>query len=136
MTGRFAEVRDCQAEHVSAGRYPVIDVTRAWELWSMLAITTPGIRHHYEEDSDGQQAVWMLHRDGSWAHARAAAPGLPPVVRQGGPRLLWDELDLLRGWWLRDGSLPAYGASAEIAPDGTITLRRGKWQAMIGPEEE
>ena len=39
--------------------------------------------------------------------------------------------------WLRDGSLPVYGASATITPDGGIHLRRGQWRASLdqGGEE-
>jgi hypothetical protein len=37
----------------------------------------------------------------------------------------------LRDDWLRDGTLPAYGAAVIITPDGAITFRRGKWKATI-----
>jgi hypothetical protein len=72
----------------------------------------------------------MLHEDGSWARA-AAIDDDPPVVHQTGPRRLWDVLDGLRRDWLRDGSLPAYGARVAIDPDGTIQFRRGRWYATI-----
>ncbi len=57
----------------------------------------------------------------------------PPVIHQSGPRHLWDTLDDLWRQWLRDGSLPAYGAKAAITSDGTIHLIRGRWQATITP---
>jgi hypothetical protein len=44
---------------------------------------------------------------------------------------LWDHLDSLRDQWLRDGSLPVYGAAVVITPDGSITFQRGKWTATI-----
>jgi hypothetical protein len=51
-------------------------------------------------------------------------------------RLLGDTLDELRHAWLRDGSLPGYGAGVIIDPDGTIHLQRGQWQATIsGPDQ-
>ena len=37
--------------------------------------------------------------------------------------------------WLREGSLPVYGASATITPDGEIHLWRGRWWASLGREE-
>ncbi|MCI0689697.1 MAG: methyltransferase domain-containing protein, partial [Sporichthyaceae bacterium] len=59
----------------TAGRYPVLDVARASELASMLAITAPGIRHGYHQDGDGQRTAWMTHPDGSWAKATGRDPG-------------------------------------------------------------
>jgi protein-L-isoaspartate O-methyltransferase len=124
--------RDADGEQVSTGRYPVVDISRAWELWSMLGVTVPGIQDHYEESGDGQRTAWMLHPDGSWARATGTADD-PPVVHQSGPRRLWDLLDDIRHAWLRDGNLPAYGATVTITPDGAIRLTRGRWQAAIGP---
>jgi hypothetical protein len=72
----------------------------------------------------------MVHPDGSWA--RASAHGhQAPVVHQGGPRRLWEILDQLRDDWASHGYLQLYGAKALITPDGTIHLRRGRWQATI-----
>jgi hypothetical protein len=72
----------------------------------------------------------MIHPDGSWARA-AAVGDQAPVIHQAGPRCLWDILDALRSDWLRDGSLPAYGAKVAISPDGSLHFRRGNWQASI-----
>lgn len=58
----------------------------------------------------------------------------PPVVHQSGARWLWDLLDEVREMWLREGSLPVYGASATITPDGGIYLRRGQWRASLNQE--
>jgi hypothetical protein len=58
-----------------------------------------------------------------------------PVVHQSGPHRLWDTLDRLRHAWLRDGSLPAYGAKVTITPDGGITLKRGRWQGSSRPAD-
>jgi len=44
---------------------------------------------------------------------------------------LSDVLDDLRQTWLRDGSLPAYGAKVRITPDGSLHLTRGPWQAHL-----
>jgi len=66
--------------------------------------------------------------------SRPAAAAGPPV-HQSGPRRLWDILDDTRHAWLRDGSLPAYGAKVTITPDGSIHLERGRWQAEIPASE-
>ena len=105
------------------------EVTDPMELYSMLGVTLPGTEHHFQE-TGGQRTAWLLHPDGSWARATATA-GNPPVVSQSGPRRLWDSLDEIRYAWLRDGKLPASGASVTITPDGTVTLKRGRWQATI-----
>ncbi len=123
-------VHDADGEQISTGRYPVVHVSNAWELWSMLGVTVPGVQDYYEESGDGRRTAWMLHPDGSWARATGTADD-PPVVHQSGPRRLWDILDDIRHAWLRDGTLPAYGASVIIASDGSIQLTRGRWQATI-----
>lgn len=130
----FAAIRDDEGEQVGPGRYPVVKVTEAWDLYSTLGVSTPGIQHHYEESGAGQRTAWMLHPDGSWARATAAGDD-PPTVHQSGPRRLWDILDDTRHAWLRDGSLPAYGAKVTITPDGSIHLKRGRWQAEIPASE-
>jgi len=127
---RFTAVRDADGEQVTTGQYPVVNVNESWELYSMLGITAPGIQHHYEQAPDGTRTAWMIHPDGSWARATATRDEAP-VIHQAGPRRLWTLLDDTRRAWLQDGSLPAYGARATISPDGTITLKRGRWQAVI-----
>jgi protein-L-isoaspartate O-methyltransferase len=127
---QFTAVRDAEGEQVTTGRYPVVNVNEAWELYSMLGITAPGISHHYEEAKDGTRTAWMTHPDGSWARATATADEAP-VIHQAGPRRLWDLLDETRRDWLNNGSLPAYGAAVTISPDGTTTIKRGRWKAVI-----
>jgi len=128
---RFAAIRDADGEQVSTGRYPVVNVAEAWELYSTLGVTVHGdVLHHYEKSGDGQRTAWMLHPDGSWARATGTGDE-PPVVHQSGPRRRWDILDNLRRTWLRDGSLSAYGAKVTVSPDGGIHLKRGRWHAAI-----
>jgi protein-L-isoaspartate O-methyltransferase len=126
----FPEARDADGEQVSTGRYPIVQVSGAWELHSMLGVTVPGIQDHYEQSSDNRRTAWLLHPDGSWARASATADD-PPAVHQSGPRRLWDTLDSIRHTWLRDGNLPTYGASVTITPDGSVHLSRGRWQATL-----
>ena len=80
--------------------------------------------------ADGKRNAWLAHPDGSWARATAIGQE-PPVVRQEGPRRLWDIADEIRHAWLTDGTLPAYGAAVAISPDGAIRLLKGRWQADI-----
>jgi hypothetical protein len=121
---------DGDAGEVTTGRYPVINTSSAWELYSMLGITVPGIEHHFENGPDGRRTAWLVHTDGSWARASAISDELP-AVRQGGPQQLWDIADDIRHAWLIDGSLPAYGATVTISPDGGIRLDKGRWHAEI-----
>lgn len=107
--------RHGDGEHITQGRYPVINVPEAWEVSSMLGVLAPGIEHHYRQDGDIRTAT-VIHPDGSWA--RATSTGSQPTVHQAGPRRLWDLLDDIRDTWLHDGSLPIYGATAIITPDG------------------
>ncbi|MGA2828215.1 MAG: rRNA adenine N-6-methyltransferase family protein [Streptosporangiaceae bacterium] len=128
--GPFAAVREADGEQVAVGRFPVVDVAGAWDLYSVLGISVPGIQHDFAESADGQRTAWMVHPDGSWARATGTRDG-PPTVHQSGPQRLWDILDGIRLGWLRDGSLPVYGAGATITPDGTIHLSHGHWQATL-----
>jgi protein-L-isoaspartate O-methyltransferase len=132
MLEKFTAIRDARGDQITTGRFPVVNVSEAWELYSTLGITAPGIQHHYEEDDDGKRTAWMIHPDGSWARATATADQAP-VIHQAGPRHLWTLLDEIRCDWLTDGSLPAYGARVTITPDGTITFKRGRWEATIPP---
>ncbi len=131
--GQFAVVRTADGEEVTTGRYPVVEVARAWELYSILGIVAPGIQHEFAESPGGQRTAWMVHPDGSWARATGTGDE-PPTVHQGGPRRLWDILDGIRLSWLRDGSLPVHGADATITPDGAIHLRHGHWRATLPPQ--
>jgi hypothetical protein len=113
----------------SRGRYPVINTGFGWDLYSMIGVTAPGTQHYHEADG-GRRTAWLLHPDGSWARATAEGDELP-VVRQGGPRRLWDLVDGIRGAWLTEGEVPAYGADVTIRPGGSILLAKGSWQAEI-----
>lgn len=133
MMKLFTAIRDADGDRVTAGRFPVVNVNDAWELYSTLGLTVPGVEHHFEQGDDGTRTAWMLHPDGSWARATAVGDE-PSVVHQAGPQRLHDILDRLRDDWLRDGSLPAYGARVTISPDGTLVFRRGRWTATIAAE--
>lgn len=130
LLDQHPEARTEHGDHVSTGRYPVLNIGNAWELSSMLAVTAPGIQHHYRKTPHGKHTAWLLHPDGSWARATASGDN-PPAVTQHGPRRLWDLADDIRHAWLTDGKLPAYGALVTISPDGSIHLSKGRWSADI-----
>jgi hypothetical protein len=60
----------------TSGRYPAINTERAWELYSMLGVTLPGVEHHFDTAPDGKRTAWLAHPDGS-ARATAIGQGRP-----------------------------------------------------------
>jgi hypothetical protein len=114
---------------VTTGRFPVLKVPEAWDVWSMLALSVPGIEYRYQEEPGRRRTLWMLHPDRSWARATGVWDD-PPQVHQGGPRRLWNELESIRRLNL-EGGLPVYGARATITPDGETTLSRGDWHVTL-----
>ncbi|MFD8262398.1 protein-L-isoaspartate(D-aspartate) O-methyltransferase [Streptomyces griseoluteus] len=111
--------------------FPVLDVMRAWEVWSMLTLAAPGIEHRMGTGDDGSRMTWLLHPDGSWARARTAEGERTATVHQGGPRRLYTLLDDIRWRWLERGELPVYGAQVTITPGGETTLSRDRWTATF-----
>ncbi|MEV0125533.1 methyltransferase domain-containing protein [Streptomyces sp. NPDC050703] len=128
----YSLAANAEGEQRGSGRYPVVDVANAWELRSMLEVTTPGVETRYETSGRTRTAV-LVHPDGSWARAVAEWTD-PPEVHQGGPRQLWTALERIRNRLNAEGSLPLLGARARITPDGVIFLSRGQWQAAMGAE--
>lgn len=127
----YERAMTADGEEVTTGRYPVLYVPDAWDLWSMLELTVPGIEHRRMDEEGDRRTVWLLHPDGSWARAVGRWTD-PPTVHQAGPRRLWDELERIRHRLNREGGLPVYGAAVRIDPDGTMHLKRGAWSATIG----
>ncbi|MER7198531.1 hypothetical protein [Streptomyces sp. CB01635] len=125
----FDKARTADGETITTGRYPVLYVPDAWDMWSMLALTVPGIERR-RMDTDGLRTVWLLHPDGSWARATGRWTD-PPAVHRSGTHRLWDELERIRHRLNREGTLPVYGAHARIDHDGTPHLTRGKWSAVV-----
>ncbi|KOV62188.1 methyltransferase domain-containing protein [Streptomyces sp. MMG1121] len=126
----FALAHGGQGEETSTGRYPVVDVANAWELRSMLEVTTPGVELGYEINGR-QRTAYLVHPDGSWARASAEWTD-PPEVHQSGPQRLWDALERIRNRLNAEGALPLLGARVRITPDGVCHLSRGRWRASIG----
>lgn len=125
----FKAAREGEGEVVRTYRYPVADIREAWEVWSMLTITVPGVEIDYAE-RNGRRSTYLVHPDGSWARATADRYE-PPTVHESGPRRLWDDLERIRNWQAVEGGLPLYGCDATVTPDGEIHLSRGAWSAVI-----
>ncbi|MFJ4683086.1 methyltransferase domain-containing protein [Streptomyces sp. NPDC088789] len=132
LAALLALAREADGEETSTGRYPVVDVANAWELRSMLEITTPGVDADYEQRARTRTAC-LVHPDGSWARASAEWTD-PPTVHQGGPRRLWTALDRIRNRLNAEGSLPLLGARVRITPEGVVHLSRGRWHASTGAD--
>ncbi|WP_326698492.1 methyltransferase domain-containing protein [Streptomyces sp. NBC_01754] len=130
LTELFTLAREADGDETSTGRYPVVDVANAWELRSMLEVTTPGVEPGYET-SGRTRTAYLAHPDGSWARASAEWTD-PPDVHQSGPRRLWDVLERIRNRLNAEGSLPLLGAHVRITPDGVCHLARGRWRASMG----
>ncbi|EGX55743.1 hypothetical protein SZN_31359 [Streptomyces zinciresistens K42] len=126
----FALAREADGERTGTGRYPVVDVANAWELRSMLEVTTPGVELDYETH-DRTRTAYLVHPDGSWARASAEWTD-PPEVHQSGPQRLWDALERIRNRQNAEGSLPLLGARVRLTPDGVCHLSRGRWRASMG----
>ncbi|MYS83600.1 MULTISPECIES: methyltransferase domain-containing protein [Streptomycetaceae] len=115
--------------HVTAGRFPVMDIAEAWEVRSMLEVEVPGVELDYRHEGDTRSAV-LVHPDGSWARATAHRFAAP-IVHEGGPRRLWKLLERIRLRLNVEGRLPLYGAHVRITPDGVCHLKRGGWTGTI-----
>ncbi|MFD7549023.1 methyltransferase domain-containing protein [Streptomyces sp. NPDC059816] len=126
----FALAREADGDDTGTGRYPVVDVSAAWEVRSMLEVTMPGVETGYQT-SGRTRTAYLVHPDGSWARASAEWTD-SPTVHQGGPRRLWDAVERIRTRLLAEGGLPLYGAQVRITPDGVIHLSRGRWEATMG----
>jgi len=128
----FTLARDGKSEDTNMGAYPVVDLANAWELSSMLQVTTPGVEVDYELH-DRTRTACLVHPDGSWARASADGTDLPEV-HQGGPQRLWTALERIRHQLNGEGLLPLLGARVRITPDGVCHLSRGSWHASVGAQ--
>ncbi|WP_435058291.1 methyltransferase domain-containing protein [Streptomyces sp. bgisy060] len=126
----FALAGHTDGDERSIGRYPVVDVANAWELRSMLEVTTPGVEVAYRAEGRTRTA-YLVHPDGSWARASAEWTD-PPTVHQSGPQRLWSALERIRNRLNTEGALPLLGAHVRITPDGIVHLSRGRWRAAMG----
>lgn len=130
LTELFTLAHEAEGEETNTGRYPVVDVTNAWEVRSMLEIRTPGVELAHGTNGRTNTA-YLVHPDGSWARASAESTD-PPEVHQGGPQRLWSALERIRNRLNTEGGLPLLGAAVRMTPDGVCHVSRGQWHASMG----
>jgi protein-L-isoaspartate(D-aspartate) O-methyltransferase len=70
---------------------------------------------------DEPEQFWLLGADGSWA-MQTAGPDNQLVVRQHGPRKLWDALEQAQDDWISLGSPPRQEFGLTVTADGTHSL--------------
>lgn len=126
----WARAQQDDAENVTTCRYPLLYPPDSWEVYSMLALSLPGVTYRQETEGD-VRTVLMIHPDGSWARATATDFLGSPIVHQSGPTNLWRELERVRNRLNREGGLPIYGAKVTITPEGETTLSRGSWSHIL-----
>jgi hypothetical protein len=132
----WKQAEEAEGEESYSSRYPLLYPPDAWDVMSMLELEVSGIEYRQHEREaprgDGRlRTVLLAHPDGSWARADAVGFLASPIVYQGGPQRLWDELERIRNRLNRGGSLPVYGARVTVTPDGETTLSRGKWSITL-----
>lgn len=84
--------------------------------WGHRPPTTQRPHHH----------LWFAAAaTGSWALARYDREPGPYLIRQHGPRRLWDEIEAAYHWWRAAGEPAAGSWRFTVTPEGTpTTLRR------------
>ncbi|GAB2870770.1 methyltransferase domain-containing protein [Streptomyces mayteni] len=103
-----------------------------WHPFPFLAgLRIGGAAHAVQPHRDGHTQWLYSLRDDSWTAAvRRAAAGPRTLVRQAGPRRLWDELAAAHAWWTELGEPPIDHFGLTVAPDGTAHT----WLAGAPPE--
>ncbi|MFC4032621.1 methyltransferase domain-containing protein [Streptomyces polygonati] len=126
----FASAKEREGEDVRLPEGPVPDLWQEWPLRWLYELDTPGVETRaatYPED--GRRLVWLLAADGSWARAE---DGSRPLVHQGGPRRLWDDLERVRRTWEEHGCFPLHSLQAELHPEGSsLRAPDGGWKFAI-----
>ncbi|GAB3214035.1 methyltransferase domain-containing protein [Marinactinospora endophytica] len=88
----------------------LLDGTRALPLALMVPAWRFGVRMGTQGEPQGEPLVWLSALDGaSWARL------YPDRVEQGGPRLLWDEIEAAHRRWRALGGPPATAFGLTIA---------------------
>lgn len=110
MTAFYQAVR-AEAAHAPgrASAFPaaaVLDPSQPFEFFAALRV--PGLR----KLATRRGVTWLLHPDGSWASHDGER------VAQGGPRRLWDEVEVAAAEWEELGRAPRERFGLTVEPDG------------------
>ncbi|MFE2292742.1 methyltransferase domain-containing protein [Streptomyces sp. NPDC059452] len=116
----FVRARVREGEDVRPPDGPVPDLWQEWPLRWLFELDTPGVETRAATyPDDGRRVVWLLAADGSWARAE---DGTSPLVHQGGPRRLWDDLERVRRIWEERNRFSLHSMRAELSPKGSYLL--------------
>ncbi|MFG2777763.1 methyltransferase domain-containing protein [Streptomyces prunicolor] len=126
----FVSARVREGEDVRPPDGPIPDLWQEWPLRWLYELETPGVETRaatYPED--GRRVVWLLAGDGSWARAE---DGTTPLVHQGGPRRLWDDLERVRRKWEEHNRFSLHSLRAELSSEGGSLLSPdGSWTFAV-----
>lgn len=85
-----------------------------------------GVLEHHPDPGDDHYEGWLLDdASGSWAQVRLNGHS-PLPVRQGGPRRLWDEVEMAYRWWEAVGRPGANDFDVVVTPAGQYVLHQGQ----------
>ncbi|UXY29468.1 methyltransferase domain-containing protein [Streptomyces sp. HUAS TT20] len=126
----FEVARTREGEDVRPPDGPIPDLWQEWPLRWLYELDTPGVETRAATyPDDGRRVVWLLAADGSWARAE---DGTSPVVHQGGPRRLWDDLERVRRKWEENNRISLHSLRAELSPEASYLLSPdGSWRFPI-----
>lgn len=126
----FVSARVREGEDVRLPDGTVPDLWQEWPLRWLYELDTPGVETRAATyPDDGRRLVWLLAADGSWARAE---DGTTPMVHQGGPRRLWDDLERVRRKWEENNRFSLHTLRAELTADGSSLLSpNGSWSFPI-----
>ncbi|MFI6683080.1 methyltransferase domain-containing protein [Streptomyces sp. NPDC050485] len=126
----FVSARVREGEDVRPPDGPIPDLWQEWPLRWLYELDTPGVETRAPMyPNDGRRVVWLLAADGSWARAE---DGTSPVVHQGGPHRLWDDLERVRRKWEENNRFSLHTLRAELTAEGSSLLSPdGSWSFPI-----
>jgi protein-L-isoaspartate O-methyltransferase len=116
----FVSARVREGDDVRTPDGPIPDLWQEWPLRWLFELDTPGVETRAATyPGDGRRVVWLLAGDGSWARAE---DGATPLIHQGGPRRLWDDLERVRRKWEENNRFSLHTMRAELSPEGSHLL--------------
>ncbi|MBD0688505.1 protein-L-isoaspartate(D-aspartate) O-methyltransferase [Streptomyces sp. CBMA123] len=85
----------------------------------VLGLRLPTLTHAVQVHENGQ-TLWLYALSGSsWASA-TFRDGAPTVVRQAGPRRLWEEFEVAHHWWVENGEPGLDRVGLTVDSDGQL----------------
>lgn len=89
----------------------------------VLGLLVRDCAHVINRQRDGTVRAWFFDlRSRSWAAVDFREPGSRAVVRQSGPRRLWDEVETAVSWWVGQGGPDLGRFGLDVGPDGGVRV--------------